>query len=411
MGDADSPLRSSGADAAPLIRAFARPRLTGSSGAAAVERKLRARLETLGYGVESLPFEFSAWPAGRGVSVLAFILLAGASGAWWLLSQAGTRAGEAAGVAGGTTAGAALGALGVVLATAAVALVGLGATSWAILNLPFGRITGHNWLARRSHRPPTLLVMAHRDSKSQAVPTLVRTLAAGLAILGWLGLLVASLFGVFGAPQPWLAHAGLAAALAGGFGLLPAVTGNTSPGALDNATGLAALLLVARDQREHDDVAFLITDAEEFGLAGAAAAVGKPPLDGVRIVINMDGLDDVGMIRVCEGRGFPTRDRAPGLTAVLARSCGQLGLPVQTGPLPPGVLCDHIPFAAAGVPAVTLMRGDLRSLARVHRPSDAPQRLTGAGAEETARVVARALDEIRRLGLPPLSDTTTLGAS
>jgi hypothetical protein len=392
VGDGLTP-RLPGEEAATLIRALAKPRMTGSSGADAVERELLTRLEALGFHTQPLPFELSTWPAGRGVPVLGLVLLAGAVGVWRLLGN-----------------GSAVGALLLSLLTGGVALAGLSAARWAIERLPFGRVAACNWLARRSDRPPTLLVMAHRDSKSQAVPTLVRTLAAGLTILGWLALAAASLFAVFGGPQPWLAHAGFVAGLAGGIGLLPAVTGNASPGALDNATGLAALLLAAGDQREHDDVGFLVTDAEEFGLAGAMAAVGRPPLDRVEAVINMDGLDDVGTLRVCEGRGFPTRDRAPGLTAVVERSCGDLGLPVRTGPLPPGVLCDHIPFAAADVPAVTLMRGQLGSLARVHRPSDTPQRLTGAGAEAAARVVSRALDEIRRQGLPPVTDTTTLGA-
>lgn len=381
MGDAGSPLRSSGENAATLIRAFARPRMTGSGGAAGVERQLRERLEALGYRIQPLPFELSTWPAGRGVPVLGLLLLAGAGSAWWLLGR-----------------GAAAGALLASLLTAVLVAAGLLAVPWAILRFPFGRIAASNWLVRRSDRPPSLLVMAHRDSKSQAVPTLVRTLAAAFAVLGWLALLAAGTLAVLGAPQPALAHAGLAVAAAGSLGLLPAVTRNASPGALDNATGLAALLLVARDQREHDDVGFLVTDAEEFGLAGAAAAAGRPPLEGVRAVINMDGLDDAGDVRVCEGRGFPTRDRAPALAAVLARVCADLGLPARTGPLPPGVLCDHIPFAAAGVPAVTLMRGEMRALARVHRPSDTPQRLTGAGAEAAARVVSRALDEIRRHG-------------
>lgn len=394
-----------GEDAAALIRAFARPRLTGSEGAVAVERELLSRLERLGYDVQLLPFELSTWPAGRGVAVLGLMLMAGATGTWGV-QQAGAGAGAAAG-----TAGAAVGALMIALVTTALALGGMAATSWAILHLPFGRIPGRNWLARRADRPPTLLVMAHRDSKSQAVPTLARTIAAALAIVGWLVLLAATILATAGAPHPWLANVGFVATLAGGVGLLPAVTGNRSPGALDNATGLAALLLIARDQREHEDVGFLITDAEEYGLAGAAAIAGQAPLEAVRAVINMDGLDDSGMLRVCEGRGFPVHDRAPGLTAVMARSCEAVGLPARTGPLPPGLLCDHIPFAAAGVPAVTLMRGHVGSLARVHRPSDTPERLTGVGADSTARVVCRALDEIRRHGLPPVTDTATLGAS
>ncbi|MEJ2217517.1 MAG: M28 family peptidase [Gemmatimonadota bacterium] len=399
-----------GEDAAALIQAFARPRLTGSEGAVAVERELLSRLERLGYDVQLLPFELSTWPAGRGVAVLGLMLVAGATGTWGVL-QAGAGAGATTMAATGVAGGAAVGALVIALVTTALALAGTAATSWAILHLPFGRIPGRNWLARRADRPPNLLVMAHRDSKSQAVPTLARTIAAALAIVGWLALLAATILATAGAPHPWLANVGFVATLVGGVGLLPAVTGNRSPGALDNATGLAALLLIARDQREHDDLGFLITDAEEYGLAGAAAIAGRAPLDEVRAVINMDGLDDSGMLRVCEGRGFPVHDRAPGLTAVMARSCEAVGLPARTGPLPPGLLCDHIPFAAAGVPAVTLMRGHVGSLARVHRPSDTPERLTGVGAESTARVVCRALDEIRRHGLPPVTDTATLGAS
>jgi len=370
-----------GVDAAALIRALARPRMTGSAGAADVERDLRSHLMALGYRVDLLPFTLSTWPAGLGVPVLAVILLVGAGAAWWSLR-----------------AGAPGCALLASLAMAGVAAAGLLATPWAILRLPFGRVRGCNWLARRSERPPALVVVAHRDSKSQAVPTLVRSAAAGLAILGWATLLLAAASALAGVAQPWLPHAGLAFSLIGGAGLLPAVTRNRSPGALDNATGLAALLLAARDQRENDDVGFLVTDAEEFGLAGAAAAAGRPPLDGVRAVINMDGLDDAGPMRVCDGHGFPVRDRAPVLTAAVAKACGDAGLATRTGTLPPGLLCDHIPFAAAGVPAVTLMRGRLASLARVHRPSDTPDRLTGDGAEQAARAVSRALDGLRRQG-------------
>ena len=59
--------------------------------------------------------------------------------------------------------------------------------------------------------------------------------------------------------------------------------------------------------------------------------------------------------------------------------------------MPAGIMVDHIPFARAGHPAVTLMRGTFRSLLRVHRPADTASRLTGDGVAAGTRLVSAAL--------------------
>jgi hypothetical protein len=58
-------------------------------------------------------------------------------------------------------------------------------------------------------------------------------------------------------------------------------------------------------------------------------------------------------------------------------------------------MVDHMPFAAAGVPALTVLRGRWRSLMRVHRGADSADRLDGRGAAETATLLTAALRLLR----------------
>jgi hypothetical protein len=244
--------------------------------------------------------------------------------------------------------------------------------------------------------------MAHRDSKSQPVSTAVRTVGATTAILAWSSLLGLALLrppSVPGpAPRPWwsrrLATRGAAAlgALAGGI-LLHCRIGNESPGALDNASGLTALLGIARRERERDDVAFLITDGEELWLAGARAVASRLPR--AEAIINLDGLDDHGTFHLFERRHGTRPPPAERLRGALVDSAASLGHPLVRRNLPPGILVDHLPLARAGHPAITLMHGSRRSLGRVHRPSDHSDHLTGEGVLRTVSLVCHALARVR----------------
>jgi Zn-dependent M28 family amino/carboxypeptidase len=135
-------------------------------------------------------------------------------------------------------------------------------------------------------------------------------------------------------------------------------------------------------------VAFLVTDAEELGLAGARAAARSLAPD---VVLNLDGLDDEGSFLVLDRHDPLRRRRAPALAAAVRDAGARVGEAVRYRALPPGLLTDHIPFAEAAS-AVTIMRGRIRSLLRVHRPGDRADRLSGDGA---ARAVVL-LEEVMR---------------
>ncbi|MFO7893600.1 MAG: M28 family peptidase [Longimicrobiales bacterium] len=353
-----------------ILTSLARPRMTGSAGAREVATELRDRFGALGYQTREMAFSFSTLPGRYGLPVAGVVLLATALSAAWLLT-------------GGRWAP----ALAVLCAGLALATLPLLFLATLLRSLPWGRVETANLLFTRE--TPRWIIMAHRDTKSQWAPTLVRTGALVLAVLAWAtlaALAVASLPHGIGAP------AGLVGAGAGALGMAGAVLAgspsqNASPGALDNGTGLAALLALAA--RVPPDVAFLVTDGEELGLAGARAAVDDLP--NVAGIINLDGLDDVGPVRIVEARVGRRRAAVDAVAGALLEDARALGIEAVRRPLPPFVLVDHEPLAAAGRPALTLLKGRWRSLLRTHRPSDTADRLTGAGAATVAELVLTAL--------------------
>ena len=371
------------------LSSVARPRMTGSDGARETAATIRRRFRDLGYDGRDLPFSFSTLPGRYGLPVAGAILMATAIAAGGLLPTGHPVP--------------ALVALVVGLALAGLPLILLDA---AIHGLPWGRVETANMLFIRG--TPRWIVMAHRDTKSQLAPTAVRTVALVAAVLGWLALVTLAGLSAVGLPSPgspegvagvadvvrggagsgWVGAA--AAVLAGsGLVLLLSPAGNRSPGALDNASGLAALLALA--ERTPPEVAFLVTDGEELGLAGARAVADRlPEGDGI---INLDGLDDAGPIRIAESRDAGTDGPATLLATALLETARSMGMPAVRRPLPPFVMVDHEPLARAGLPALTVLKGSWRSLLRVHRPGDTPDRITGGGAAEVATLVLATLGE------------------
>lgn len=360
------------------LTALARPRLVGTAGAAVAARELRGRFEALGYEVREMPFRFSTWPGRFGVPLVGGVLLVSAFAATALLLTA--RAGTA---------------LAVLFVAAAIAsgVAALGRT--LVTRLSWGRVESANWLVQQPGARPRYLVVAHRDSKSQAVSIYVRAAAVVVAISTWGLLVVLAALSALVATWHWapLTTAVGALAAAAGTVLLLCWASNQSPGALDNATGLAALLGLARHERDNHDVAFLVTDGEELGLAGAWAASRRLPK--VAGVINLDGLDDHGSFHILEQYGWPPRGLAPHLAAALLSAAATLDMEVERRTLPMGVLVDHIAFAEDGLPAVTVARGTPESLRRVHRPEDTARHLSGAGVAATVALVAKALGLLR----------------
>jgi Peptidase family M28 len=361
----------------PLLEDIAIPRRHGTKGADAVEARVRTELERSGHIVEDRPFAFSDWPGRWGVTTLGLLL-----GSDLLLAWALVEAGHFAV------------ATGVLLLPILATLLYANHASRVILDCPWCRRRGNNLLACRPGTTPRILVVAHRDSKSQGVPLAVRVGGAVALILAWSSLFLQAMSGratTIAAVQVLT----LVAVLAGSVALAACVVGNESPGALDNASGLLALLEIASKATDLNDVAFLVTDAEEYALAGSRAVADR--LGRVEVVVNLDGLDEHGPLVVIEGTK-PWRPAAPGrFTAALGVAARTKGLPLERRGLPPGLLVDHVAFAEVGIPAITIMRGQLRSMARVHTRADNLTRLRGEGAIEVATVVREAIEQYRSI--------------
>lgn len=134
-------------------------------------------------------------------------------------------------------------------------------------------------------------------------------------------------------------------------------------GALDNASGVATLLEVARamataPDRPRRSVLFIATTGEEEGLLGADYYARHPTLRGLRIVGNVD-LDMPLLLYpftdvIAFGANHSTFGR------LVAEALAPMGIALAPDPMPEQGLftrSDHYMFVKQGVPAVFLITG------------------------------------------------------
>lgn len=357
-----------------LFEVLAVPRLPGTPALRDVEQAVSERLRQLGYRVE--PFRFAAAPrrvvasgvagAGLGWAALALspLLLIPIRG--WPVALIG------------------LGALGL------VALVTHGVAQ-GYVPIRAAEVEATSLVGRRGD--PALWLVAHLDSKSQRVSLRGRVIGAGSAVLGLAGLLALLALRIPG-PVPVWAMAFIVPALIGGGILSVGAPGNGSAGAVDNATGIIAALVAAEHLGRHDDVGVLLTGAEEFGMEGARAWVAHTPRTGA--FINFDGLDSRGRYRVQvhsppagTGESPPS---APDIARAVAAALGGEGHDAVVRPLPLGTFVDGAVLAQAGMPGVTVSRGDWQTLGVVHTPRDVAARVDVVSAVQAGRAAARAVE-------------------
>lgn len=143
--------------------------------------------------------------------------------------------------------------------------------------------------------------------------------------------------------------------------------GTTWAGANDNASGVAAMLEIARSWQAAGyvpprTVLFAAWDAEEIGLLGSRHYVENPryPLDQTVGVINLDMVGAGEETLYLSGAGLKSQTLAVAATMGITATVQESGR------------SDHFPFQQAGIPAGTLIwfgDGDVPSY---HRPIDTP---------------------------------------
>jgi len=342
-----------------LLRELAVPRLVGSPAHTRVREVLKRELSARGYVVLEHQFAVrrTAGPAALipvggalaaaalGTVLVAALWPARAAVACWLLA-----------------AGLALGAALFVRRRGAPGAVGV------------------NLIGVRPRARITLWLAAHYDSKGQPLSMALRIGAVVLAAVGVAGLLGIGAARLAG--HPWSGTTELlleALALIGGLLLLGNRVTDGSPGAVDNASGLATVLAILDRLPAGTPVGVLFPDAEEYGLVGARALVrDRANLFDDAALLNFDGIDDRGSA-IC----FVHRP-GPAVTAV-ATALGA----VRRRFLP--VVVDGLEFGRAARECATIMRGNWRTACVVHTPLDGAERLTLEGSDAVAGGVARAL--------------------
>jgi Zn-dependent M28 family amino/carboxypeptidase len=148
-----------------------------------------------------------------------------------------------------------------------------------------------------------------------------------------------------------------------GIGLPDAKGDKIYNGAVDNGTGIAALLELARAYGKAPaparSVVFLAVTAEEKGLLGSEYYAANPlyPLATTVGVINMDALSPRGLARNFTISGSAKLD----LLDQLVAKAKQWDLVYAPDPKPEAghfFRSDHFPFAKRGVPAISFGSGD-----------------------------------------------------
>lgn len=185
----------------------------------------------------------------------------------------------------------------------------------------------------------------------------------------------------------------------GGDGSLAADAGRTiHPGADDNASGVAGLLLTAKRLKDHyaqmpDDaearsILFIAFDAEEMGLVGSQRFLEEAGLESDRIAAMLN-MDMIGRLRDDEVTvmGAGTSEAFAEIIEPIAKREG-LKLKMRGAA---GGRTDHAPFVRAGVPAAAFFTGVHGDY---HTPKDVAWRINHRGGARVARLVADAAHTI-----------------
>ena len=251
-----------------------------------------------------------------------------------------------------------------------------------------------------------VVLLAHYDTKSQNI-SIVTRIACVAALT--LGIFVVAGRVALDLIAPSLAESGAARgvtlavyllALAGGIGVLSLRVSDRSPGALDNAGSVGVLLHLAELFAQSAPPAgwrirFVLTGAEELGLAGAnafALALDREPA-ARRVHLNLDGVGGGGRLYcTMETALFSgNASRYPGTIALATGAANDIGAPIRVLRRVIGGAADHFPLVQRGFPALTIGQYS-RASWTVHTDRDRPELLSAAALAEAGRLVLRMIE-------------------
>ncbi|MBP7686280.1 MAG: M28 family peptidase [Thermoflexales bacterium] len=368
---------------------MARPRLVGTAEHEQVAADLAARLEQWGYRVERERFEFSTVLN----ALLALVLWVNSVClmAMVVLRQTLPYAPQ-------------LGALIILAGFALAGVMGRSISADAVaapkamwrkrLAYRMGkRYAASNLVAiwPQDDRPRrTLYLVAHYDSKSQRWPLVLRIALYTLLIPGTLWAIGAALLNQASALSDGL---GMGAAVAS-LMLVLLGTGNASPGAIDNASGvgtvlhLAEILAARSDWRERLRVIVLLPSAEEVGLMGTTAYVKRHAArlqQENALVLNFDGVGVEGQLQWVGATSSELARLIQDVARTEHISIGRFRFI--------GALFDHIPFAQRGLDGVSLITVG-RASRSIHTPNDTIDHLHESGFDQAGRVALRVIRQL-----------------
>jgi hypothetical protein len=107
------------------------------------------------------------------------------------------------------------------------------------------------------------------------------------------------------------------------------------------------------------------------------------------VVLNCDTIDDDGSWRLMYNGTHPHQ------IAVAAERVSRLiGSTISPGRFIPGILADSMAFSDRGFAAVTLSKGTLSTLARIHTRRDTSNALTSRGVAEASTLLSALTTEL-----------------
>jgi hypothetical protein len=191
-------------------------------------------------------------------------------------------------------------------------------------------------------------------------------------------------------------------------------------GANDNASGVAALLEVARAlarERPARSILFLAVGSEEQLMLGSYHYVANPlrPLETTRAVVNLDMIgrneahtpESVGAYEVTAGQSDQLNlvgaVFSPDLARVIGAEAPAAGLTLsdkfdRDSSMRALFRCDHLPFLQKGVPAIWLFGGFHPGY---HEPADTIDLLDFEKMDRVVRLTAASVRRLAAAGAPP----------